>query len=593
MLVLAGQTANFKVWYEDSITPANGYQDTGLAFAQAVLATCENDLAALSNLFGGIMPDPLTLPFQINLVPGGGGGSHPGCSSTAITRTISPNSDTVGVPLTMDAEVAEVFMATQAQGANWNCSYSNGEALSRVLPGVLYPTLRSRFNTGSAWLNSNSTNPQSGCNNTNPSRPDWVNNTEYNDTCFVSIGCGTLFLNYLAYQLNFSWQAIIAAGAPTLGQTAANLGVPNAFNNFAALLAQYFPPNQPAYLTDDDPFPLGRPSLYLRHNLADDGTFQMGPLDNSPDIIAKNNLVASPQATYSTPASINSDAESDDSVLTGQDNYIYLRVWNRGSDATNVSATVYWSPVATLVTPNLWNLVGSAQFADVPPRNLAVFPPLSFVQVSNPGITWPLANIPVEGHYCFVATVGNAVEPAPVPTTFNTWNDFVNYIYTHNNITWRNFNVVTNVPQPKGRFRGHVPLPFLISGAWDKAHTFAFETIAALPQGSRMALQVPHWLGHGFKPAHTEIEQHEDAKTDPRDKRRARIKLDPHRSQPLGQIELRAMTASPSHLLVHIPPDERDKIHEIAIRQLYEGREVGRITWRLLPALGTGGEHNE
>src|SRR5262249_32011744 len=133
-MIQAGQTANFVVSYDDSITIQNGYQATGLSLAQAVLASCENDLAALSNLFGGIMPAAASLPFQINLVPGGGGGSHSGCLSTAISCYISPNSDAIGVPLTTDAEVAEVFMATQGQGVN--CAYSNGEALSRVLPGV-------------------------------------------------------------------------------------------------------------------------------------------------------------------------------------------------------------------------------------------------------------------------------------------------------------------------------------------------------------------------------------------------------------------------------------------------------------------------
>lgn len=564
-MVLAGQTAHFVVSYDDSITLANGYQASGLALAQAVLASCENDLATISNLFGGIMPAPASLPFQVNLVPGGGGASHPGCLSTVISCFISPNSDAIGVPLTVDAEVAEVFMATQAQGVN--CGYSNGEALSRVLPTVLYPKLRGRFMMGTSWLNS-----------TNPSRPDWVTNTEPTDQDPVSIGCGTLFYNYLAYQLNNSWRDIIAAGAGTLAQTAANLGVLSPFAAFAALLAQYFPTNQTASLVDDDPFPLGRPSLYLRHNLADDGTSQTGPLSTSPDIIVKNNPVANPQATYSTPASINSDAESDPDVITGQDNYVYLRVWNRGTDATNVTATVYWSPPATLVTPNLWNLIGSAPFADVPPGNV--------VQVSSPGITWVSANIPVPGHYCFVASVGNAAEPAPNPSTFNTFDDFVNYIYAHNNITWRNFNVV-GLGQHRigGHFDGFIPLRFLIPGAWDKAHEFAFETFAQLPEGSRMALQVAHWLGRGMQPAHINLEEYEEADTDPDDRRRVRIALHPQASQRVGQIELRAKTVAASHLLVHVPEKHRDRPYEVGIRQLYAGREVGRITWRLVPKL--------
>ena len=55
-------------------------------------------------------------------------------------------------------------------------------------------------------------------------------------------------------------------------------------------------------------------------------------------------------------------------------------------------------------------------------------------------------------------------------------------------------------------------------------------------------------------------------------------------AHPLGQIELPAAAALPSHLLLHIPPHPDDGPCEIAIRQLYAGMEVGRITWRLVPA---------
>jgi len=562
-IVQAGQTANFIVSYDDSITVANGYQFSGLAFADAVLANCETDLATLSNLFGGIMPAAASLPFQIHLVPGGGGGSHPTCLSTQISVYISMNSDLQSPPAIVVAESGEVFMATQGQGVN--CGFSNGEALSRVLPTLLYPTLRWRWSNGNDWLNSAS-----------PSRPDWVSGTNPTDQDFVSIGCGTLFYNYLAYQLNFSWRDIIAAGAPTLAQTAANLGVASPFANFAALLAQYFPANQVAHLVDDDPFPLDRPSLYLRHNLADDGTSETGPLANSPDIIVKNNPVANPQATYATTVSINSDSESDPAVKDGQDNYVYLRVWNRGTDAPQVTATVYWSPPATLVTPSMWNLIGNSAFADVPGGNV--------VQVSAPGITWSAANIPSPGHYCFVATAGNNADPAPAPNSFATFNDYVNYIYSHNNITWRNFNVVAmGQHRGTGGMEGFISLPFLISGAWDHTHEFVFESFAQLPERSRLALLAPYWLGSGLKPAHTDLEEHEDADTDPGDRRRARLKLNTHGSDRIGHIELHAKTASRSHLLVHIPEKDRKRAHEVGIRQIYKGREVGRITWRLVP----------
>jgi hypothetical protein len=54
-------------------------------------------------------------------------------------------------------------------------------------------------------------------------------------------------------------------------------------------------------------------------------------------------------------------------VEAGQDNFIYVRAMNRGTRAANnTTATVYWSPVSTLVTPNLWTLVGSVTIPTIP-----------------------------------------------------------------------------------------------------------------------------------------------------------------------------------------------------------------------------------
>ncbi len=236
MMTVAGQTAHFIVSYDDSLS-------NGDALAQAILGRCEQDLSALSTFYGSIMPAASSLPFQVSLMPGNGGAFHDGCAGTAITCNIDAGTITDNLPGLVDAEVVEVFEATQGKGVN--CGFSNGEAFSRVLPTVLNPAWRPWFSTGNSWLNS-----------TNPSRPDWVTSTEQTDQDVISIGCGALFLNYLAYQRNFSWPDIVAAGAPTLGQTAASLGLPNAFSGFAALLARHYPPGTPVNLPDDNPFPL-------------------------------------------------------------------------------------------------------------------------------------------------------------------------------------------------------------------------------------------------------------------------------------------------------------------------------------------------
>jgi hypothetical protein len=574
MLISYANTTNFAVAYDSTFTGGMTEPD-GPALAQMVIDYCEYDLARLSMLFGGILPPPATLPIQINLVPGGGGGSNNGAN--IINCNCNVNTDPLSMPTIVVAELAEIFMALQGKG--WIAGWSNGEALSRVCAGLLYPNRAWLFQTGQQWLNS--------------TRPDWVDTSETTDQDSVSTGCGTLFLNYLASQLNLRWPDIIGAGAPatsSLAETATSLGVTNPWTSFSSLISTYLPtgsslPAEPTTFGQppeptDDPFPYGPPPpqvpiLYTRHNLADDGTSHTGSLSDSPDIIMKNTPVTNPQATFSTPASINSDTESDADVLTGQANYVYLRVWNRGADAANVFATVYWSPPATLVSPNLWNLIGSAYYPDVAAGRM--------VEVSNPGITWPSDKLPGSGHYCFVAAVGNADDPGPNPSSFATFTDFVNYIYANNNITWRNFNVVApgqhRLP-PWGHF---IPLRFVVAGAWDQQHAFALETHAELPEGSHLALQVPDWLGEQLKPAPAAMKEFEDRQTDPGHPRRIRVQLPAGRRHQLGRIELPGGTTAASHLLVDIPDERHKKPHRVVIRQLFEGREVGRITWLLMP----------
>src|SRR5271169_5620377 len=227
MMIEYGATSNFVVAYDSSFTGAAG-QPNGPALAQGVLDYCEYDLVRLSMLFGNILPPPASLPIQINLVPGAGGASNN--SVNVINCFCDLNTQPVGLPALVVAEEAEIFMTLQAKG--WINNWSNGEALSRVSAQILYPSRSWLFSTGNAWLNGD---PSS----TTPARSDWVDNVEHTDQDIVSVGCGSLFLNYLAYQLNFTWPDIIGAGAPTtntLAETAEILGLTNPWLNFSNLI---------------------------------------------------------------------------------------------------------------------------------------------------------------------------------------------------------------------------------------------------------------------------------------------------------------------------------------------------------------------
>jgi len=235
--VQRGSTQNFVVSYEGSLGA------DGQTFADAVLAVCEQDYTFLQGVFGNISIQGL--PFQVYLRQGdsnNGGAYHYSCDATALYCFITPGEPTELASMLVVAEEDEVFMANQNVG--WNCGYSNGEGLSRVLATELHPSALNGFASAASWLDSN--------------RPDWVDNTEQTDTDYVSIGCSTLFLNYLRYQLGMNWSNIVQAGGDTLAQTYSNLtGSSDGFSPFATLLRSRFPQGTPSGLQNDNPFPIG------------------------------------------------------------------------------------------------------------------------------------------------------------------------------------------------------------------------------------------------------------------------------------------------------------------------------------------------
>jgi hypothetical protein len=232
-LTRAGRTTHFDVYYDRSLG------GNGTTLASDVLATAESDYDALKGWFA--IGDPARLPFVVNIIPGSSGASHATCSSTTLNCDAFSGTDGDLVRMLVVAEADEVFMADQAKG--WDCGASNGEGLSRVLAAERYPGSLNGFASASAWLNGG--------------RPDFVSQTDPTDQNYVSIGCATLFINYLRHQLDYDLAAIVEAGGSTLEATYKTLtGGQGGFAAFAALLERHFPTGHPVDLADDNPFPL-------------------------------------------------------------------------------------------------------------------------------------------------------------------------------------------------------------------------------------------------------------------------------------------------------------------------------------------------
>ena len=229
---LQGKTEHFSV-YLDPALGADGTQD-----AEGVLGKCEGDYATVAGYFGGLAAGP----FNVILFANPGGAYHQTCAATDLfcdART-SPADGDYSEFLNV-AEFVEVFEALQAGG--WDCGMSNGEGLSRVLATDAYPKELDGFATAPSWLDS--------------SRPNFVDRNENSDTNTPANGCSVLFLNWMRFQLNFTWQQITEGAAPTLAQTYSKLtGKNDGFRQFASLIDSRFPKGKPSGLLTDNPFPL-------------------------------------------------------------------------------------------------------------------------------------------------------------------------------------------------------------------------------------------------------------------------------------------------------------------------------------------------
>lgn len=314
------------------------------------------------------------------------------------------------------------------------------------------------------------------------------------------------------------------------------------------------------------------PDVYLRDFVGDTGAPHTGAISASPDIILRPNAEPNPQGAFGPGSGTENDSSLGFEAEAGQNNFVYVRVLNRGGAAApNVAATVYWSPVATLVTPNLWTLVGSVVLPNVPAGNQ--------LTVSN-GIVWPQAQIPGPGHYCFVGLVGTAGDPAPLLADLADWTNYQRFIRENNNVTWRNFNVVNNVP-PAGSPAppGFVALPFLAVGAPKIGAIMGLEVLARLPKGARLVLVAPDHLLDGLRfPRDLRVRGRK------REERHlSRVALNPHGRFDLGRAFFPADVRHQLELQVAIPEEFRKNGYEVAVRQLFDGAEVGRVTWLVGP----------
>jgi hypothetical protein len=311
--------------------------------------------------------------------------------------------------------------------------------------------------------------------------------------------------------------------------------------------------------------------VYVRDYIGDTGTVpSTGPLSSSPDVIVLRAPVGNAQDSFGEASGTENNVALGEPIIPNQSHHVYVRIRNRGMcPAHNVRATVYWSEVATLVTPDAWKLVGTSAGVLVPPGD---------VLTVAPAISWGAVGVPAPGHYCFVVMVDHPYDPQP-PSAPTDWNGFLAFIREFNNVSWRNFNVV----DPE-LFSIDFGLWFRMRGFPDFPRPFDFEVEARLPPDMPLVLEGPSqllpYLRTGRFAASVQVRE-----------KRLRVQLPPGASVHLPAVRL----DGEGHRCRFYVAGKHDRLAGgpglVIIRQLYEGKEVGRVTWVVRPVKGVRRDH--
>jgi serine protease len=138
--------------------------------------------------------------------------------------------------------------------------------------------------------------------------------------------------------------------------------------------------------------------------------------------------------------------------------------------------------------------------------------------------------------------------PALAPADFVDWDNYLSFT-RNNNVTWCNFNVVDNEPDPEADPSGYVAMGFLAPGAPDKARLIRLEVVARLPKSSRVLLEMPLAMYDGMR-------ERGPVKFDTK-RQMALVPVNPHGLRSLGDILFTAKSRAKLRLLVQISKEYR------------------------------------
>ncbi len=190
-------------------------------------------------------------------------------------------------------------------------------------------------------------------------------------------------------------------------------------------------------------------NAYIRDSIEDNGTepVVLNRLWASPDIIVRTEELVDPSEMLGITVKHRHDLS--DQVEDGQDNYVYLRVQNRGTVIGSCTATVYFTIPGMLPNPAGWEEIGQTDIQNLEPGEFRVIGP----------IIWSDAQIPRTGHFCLISILDSPDDPAPDLNAIQTAADFRKMVRDKNNVAWKNITIVDIIPGGTSSFSFYMEGP--------------------------------------------------------------------------------------------------------------------------------------